>query len=52
MRANQFTAEQFRRLDHVDIPEYLIYGNHDPVDASNEYVDLPENVHEFPAGEP
>lgn len=52
VRANQFAAEQFRRLADADIPAYLIYGNHDPVDAGIEYVDLPNTVHEFDASRP
>jgi len=49
VRANQFAAEQFERLADADIPVYLIYGNHDPVETGIEYVDLPDNVHEFSA---
>lgn len=49
VRANQFAAEQFARLDDAGIPVYLVYGNHDPVESGIEYVDLPDNVHEFSA---
>ena len=49
VRANQFAAEQFGRLDDASIPVYLVYGNHDPVESGLEFVDLPPNVHEFPA---
>ena len=52
VRANQFAAEQFARLEDAGIPVYLAYGNHDPVDAGIQYVDLPGNVHEFAAAEP
>lgn len=47
VQANSFLAEQFGRLAEVDIPVYLVYGNHDPVGNATKYVDLPENVHEF-----
>lgn len=47
VRANEFIAEQFRRLEAADIPVYVIYGNHDPVAGSTRYVDLPDNVYEF-----
>jgi DNA repair exonuclease SbcCD nuclease subunit len=52
VRANQFAAEQFSRLDEANIPVYLVYGNHDPVESGIEFVDLPANVHEFPADSP
>lgn len=49
VRANQFAAEQFGRLEDAGISVYLVYGNHDPVDGGTTYIDLPDNVHEFPA---
>lgn len=52
VRANQFAVAQFQRLDDANIPVYLSYGNHDPVEAGIEYVELPANVHEFSATEP
>lgn len=47
VRANQFLAEQFGRLDEREIPVYLIHGNHDPVGRGAEQLDLPPNVHVF-----
>lgn len=47
VKANTFLKEQFDRLDEQDIPAYVSYGNHDPVGRATDYVDLPENVHEF-----
>lgn len=47
VRANSFIADQFERLNEVDIPVYVIYGNHDPVGSATRYIDLPPNVHEF-----
>jgi DNA repair exonuclease SbcCD nuclease subunit len=52
VRANEFLAEQFERLEAVDIPVYVIYGNHDPLSDATTYIDLPANVHEFGAHEP
>jgi DNA repair exonuclease SbcCD nuclease subunit len=51
VRANQFAAEQFDRLAEAGVQVYVKYGNHDPVESGTEYIDLPENVHEFPAEE-
>jgi len=45
--ANQFLAEQLKRLADEDIPVYIIHGNHDPLGSSREFVDLPENVKVF-----
>lgn len=47
VRANEFAVEQFERLNDVDIPVYLIYGNHDPVGKATTYFELPPNVYEF-----
>jgi DNA repair exonuclease SbcCD nuclease subunit len=47
VRANSFLADQFERLAEVDVPVYVVYGNHDPVGTATRYVELPENVHEF-----
>lgn len=47
VRANEFAVDQFERLQSEGIPAYVIYGNHDPVETSTEYFELPSNVHEF-----
>lgn len=47
VRANQFLADQCKRLHDADIPVYVAYGNHDPVGTATRYVDLPPNVYEF-----
>jgi exonuclease SbcD len=47
VRANEFIADQCERLADADIPVYVIYGNHDPLGHATEYVELPDNVHEF-----
>jgi DNA repair exonuclease SbcCD nuclease subunit len=47
VRANEFLAEQFNRLDEPGIPVYVIYGNHDPLGGATTYVELPPNVREF-----
>lgn len=47
VRANEFLADQLRRLDEADVPAYVVYGNHDPLGGATEYVELPDNVHEF-----
>lgn len=49
VRANQFLADAFGRLD--DIPVYVVHGNHDPLGKGAELLDLPDNVHVFGAGE-
>lgn len=52
VKANTFLKEQFDRLAEQDIPAYVSYGNHDPVGSATDYVDLPDNVHEFDHDEP
>jgi DNA repair exonuclease SbcCD nuclease subunit len=47
VRANEFLAKQFSRLDESEITVYIIYGNHDPLGSATTYVELPPNVHEF-----
>jgi DNA repair exonuclease SbcCD nuclease subunit len=43
--ANEFLVDQFARLDDVDIPCYVVHGNHDPLGAGAEKLPLPDNVH-------
>lgn len=52
VKANTFLKEQFDRLADRNIPAYVTYGNHDPVGSATNYVDLPDNVHEFDHEEP
>lgn len=51
VRANEFLAEQFGRLDEVDVPCYVVHGNHDPLGGGAETLDLPNNVTVFGADE-
>lgn len=47
VRTNEFLAAQLGRLDDEGIPAYVVHGNHDPIGRTTEYVELPDNVHEF-----
>lgn len=51
VKANEFLAEQFARLEEVGIPCYVVHGNHDPLGEGSEKLDLPDNVHVFGSGE-
>ncbi len=52
VKANMFLKNQFCRLAEQNIPAYVSYGNHDPVGSATDYVDLPDNVHEFDHEDP
>ena len=47
--ANQLFIHHMKRFERAGIPVYLIYGNHDPLDAGSEYFSFPENVRVFPS---
>ncbi len=47
--ANQAFIQHLKRLEQAGIPVYLIYGNHDPINAGTEFFSFPENVRVFPS---
>lgn len=47
-----YFASQLRRLDSVNIPVFLIHGNHDAVSKITKSVPLPKNVFTFRASAP
>ena len=47
-----FFVEQMGRLKEVDIPVYLIYGNHDAESQVTKRLGLPDNVHVFGSNKP
>lgn len=47
-----WTAGQFRRLERVRIPVYLLRGNHDAASKVRQAVSWPGNVHEFSVRKP
>jgi DNA repair exonuclease SbcCD nuclease subunit len=52
MRTGLWTAEQFRRLRERGIRAYLLRGNHDAASIVRRAVSFPDNVREFPHGQP
>ncbi|ADU29720.1 metallophosphoesterase family protein [Evansella cellulosilytica] len=46
-RGQWFLKKQAERLQKVNIPIYVIHGNHDPIKAEHSNNRLPENVHVF-----
>lgn len=49
IRAQIRLRDGFRRLNDVDIPVYIIHGNHDHLSGSWTNIKFPENVHVFPS---
>ncbi len=47
IRAMEFFSKQMQRLEEVEIPVYMIAGNHDPIRHDTEPIPLPNNVHVF-----
>jgi len=45
--ANRFFVNQMERLREKNIPVFITYGNHDPMDSSTEFFKVPENVKIF-----
>jgi len=52
MNTGLWTAAQFRRLQHENIPVYLLRGNHDAASKVRQAVRWPDNVHEFSVRKP
>lgn len=44
-----YFVKQMGRLRKADIPVYLLYGNHDAESEMTKTLELPDNVHVFPA---
>lgn len=51
VKANQFLAEQMKKLHEEGIEAYIIHGNHDPVNSGEEFIEMPDNVHVFDSEE-
>ena len=47
LQVQNFLKQQFERLNAVEIPVYLSYGNHDYWDPNQIHFDFPKNVHVF-----
>lgn len=45
-------VESLRRLSQVEIPVYLVFGNHDPAETWLKELPLPDNVHCFSPVQP
>jgi DNA repair exonuclease SbcCD nuclease subunit len=52
VKANQFLANQMKKLQEQCIDAYIIHGNHDPMDKGEDFVNMPENVHVFDSEDP
>lgn len=52
MQTGLWTARQFRRLQEVSIPIYLLRGNHDAASVIQHDLRWPDNVHCFPDDSP
>lgn len=51
VKAGEFFYKQCRRLEEYNIQVYVIRGNHDPYEKSEELFNLPQNVHVFSSEE-
>ncbi|SFE26340.1 metallophosphoesterase family protein [Alteribacillus iranensis] len=47
IRSQLFLRKQFLRLEAKQIPVYIVFGNHDPVDVQYAPMNWPANVHIF-----
>ncbi len=49
IKAQVFFQKEMARLAHVEIPVFIVHGNHDFLGGSRYQLALPENVYTFPA---
>lgn len=47
-----FFCQEMGRLKRADIPVFVLYGNHDAESEMTRKLELPDNVHVFPANKP
>ena len=52
IQAVRFLRKQVERLSKAGIGVYVVYGNHDPVNAREDILDMPDNFYAFPATHP